>query len=166
MRGIFLILNFQLLVYLTQINLVLLLTCLVQLISLHRLALPFYQLQKQPSRGVFRKRCSENMQQIYSRTPMPKCDFKIALRQGCSPVNLQHIGRIRVNMQLQLMCKIFYFLCMCRHMCSGESLFRNTERNFQKKTVITLVFKLKILVAATNLTLVEVFKSNFMLFMS
>ena len=35
--------------------------------------------QKHPLRGVPRKRCSENMQQIYSRTPMPKCDFnKIA----------------------------------------------------------------------------------------
>ena len=32
-------------------------------------------LQKQPSRGVLRKRCSENMQQIYMRTPMPTCDF-------------------------------------------------------------------------------------------
>ena len=32
-------------------------------------------LQKQPSRGVLRKRCSINMQQIYRRTPMPKCDF-------------------------------------------------------------------------------------------
>ena len=31
--------------------------------------------QKQPSRGVLRKRCSENIQQIYKRTPMPKCDF-------------------------------------------------------------------------------------------
>ena len=30
-------------------------------------------LQKQPSRGVFRKRCSENMQQTYRITP--KCDF-------------------------------------------------------------------------------------------
>ena len=28
--------------------------------------------QKQPSRGVLMKRCSENMQQIYRRTPMPK----------------------------------------------------------------------------------------------
>ena len=28
--------------------------------------------QKQPSRGVLRKRCSENMQQIYIRTLMPK----------------------------------------------------------------------------------------------
>ena len=53
--------------------------------------------QKQPPRGVPRKRCSENMQQIYRRTPMPKCDFnKVAkqsdfiefkLRHECSPVN-------------------------------------------------------------------------------
>ena len=53
--------------------------------------------QKQPSRGVLRKSCSENMQQIYRRTPMPKCDFnKVALhtlRHGCSPVNLLHIFR-------------------------------------------------------------------------
>ena len=37
--------------------------------------------QKQPFRGVLWKRCSENMQQIYKRTPMPKCDFnKVALQ--------------------------------------------------------------------------------------
>ena len=30
--------------------------------------------QKQPPRGAPRKRCSENMQQIYRRTPMPKCE--------------------------------------------------------------------------------------------
>ena len=35
-------------------------------------------LQKQPSRGVLRKRCSKNMPQIYRRTPMPKCDFNKA----------------------------------------------------------------------------------------
>ena len=28
-----------------------------------------------PFRGVFRKICPEIMQQIYRRTPMPKCDF-------------------------------------------------------------------------------------------
>ena len=41
------------------------------------------------------------MPQIYSRPPMPKCDFnkvasnfiEIALRHGCSPVNLLHIFR-------------------------------------------------------------------------
>ena len=25
--------------------------------------------------GVLEKRCFENMQQIYRRTPMPKCDY-------------------------------------------------------------------------------------------
>ena len=50
-------------------------------------------IQKQPHRGVPRKRCSENMQQIYRRTPTPKCDFnKVALRHGCS-LNLLHIFR-------------------------------------------------------------------------
>ena len=37
--------------------------------------------QKQPPRGVPRKRCSENMQHIYRRIPMSKCEFnKIALQ--------------------------------------------------------------------------------------
>ena len=60
-----------------------------------------YEEQKQPSKGVFSKTCSENMQQIYRRIPMPKCGFneitsnfiEIALRHGCSPVNLLHIFR-------------------------------------------------------------------------
>ena len=47
-------------------------------------------------RGVFKKSCSENMQQIYRRTLMPKYDFnkiksnfiEIALRYRSSPVNL------------------------------------------------------------------------------
>ena len=32
-------------------------------------------MQRQPSRGVLRKWCSENMQQIYRRTLRPKCDL-------------------------------------------------------------------------------------------
>ena len=37
--------------------------------------------QTQPFRVVLSKRCSENMQQIYRRTPRPKCDFnKVALQ--------------------------------------------------------------------------------------
>ena len=39
--------------------------------------------QKQLPRGVLKKRCSENMRQIYRRTSMPEC----------SPVNLLHIFR-------------------------------------------------------------------------
>ena len=39
-------------------------------------------LQKQPTRGVLKKRCSENMQQIYRSTPMPNCDFnKVAIQE-------------------------------------------------------------------------------------
>ena len=52
--------------------------------------------QKQPFRGVLRKRCSKNIQQIYRRIPMPKCDFnkiEIARRHGSSPENLLHIFR-------------------------------------------------------------------------
>ena len=33
------------------------------------------KLQKQLSVGVLTKRCFENMQKIYKRTPMPKCNF-------------------------------------------------------------------------------------------
>ena len=59
------------------------------------------KLQKQPSRGVLRKRCSENMQQIYSKhqgrsaisVKLP-CNFiEITLLHGCSPVNLLHVLR-------------------------------------------------------------------------
>ena len=57
--------------------------------------------QKQPPTGVPRKRCSEIMQQIYRRAPMPKRDFnkvassfiEMAFQHGCSPINLLHIFR-------------------------------------------------------------------------
>ena len=53
-------------------------------------------IQTQPSRSVLKKSCSENMQQIYRRTPMRKCNFNKVARvhgcfkvwHGCSPVNL------------------------------------------------------------------------------
>ena len=37
--------------------------------------------KNQPLRGVLKKRCSENMQQIYRRTPMPKCNFNKVAKQ-------------------------------------------------------------------------------------
>ena len=39
--------------------------------------------QNQPSKGVLRKNCSKNMQQIYWRTPMPKCDLNKVVVQLC-----------------------------------------------------------------------------------
>ena len=41
----------------------------VQVVNVVSIAL---YLEKQPSRGVFGRKRSENMQQIYRRTPMPK----------------------------------------------------------------------------------------------
>ena len=38
-------------------------------------------IQKQPSRGVLRKWCSENMQQIYRRTPILKGFFNKVIWQ-------------------------------------------------------------------------------------
>ena len=39
------------------------------------------KIQKQPPRGVLKKWCSENMQQIYRRTPMSNCDFNKVPKQ-------------------------------------------------------------------------------------
>ena len=41
--------------------------------------------QKQTCRGVPRKRCSENMQQIYRRTPMLKCNCLLTLSMTMVP---------------------------------------------------------------------------------
>ena len=38
-------------------------------------------IQRQPTIGVLRKRCSKNMLQNYRRTPMPKCDFNKVAKQ-------------------------------------------------------------------------------------
>ena len=37
--------------------------------------------QKQPFKGVLRKRCSENVQQIYRGTPLPMYDFNNVAKQ-------------------------------------------------------------------------------------
>ena len=60
--------------------------------------LTFCCYQKQPSRGILRKRCSENILQMYRKKPMPKCEvlcnfIEITIRHGYSPVNLLHIFR-------------------------------------------------------------------------
>ena len=41
----------------------------------------FCNFQKQPSRGVLRRKCCENVQQIYRRTLIPKCDFNKVAQQ-------------------------------------------------------------------------------------
>ena len=44
--------------------------------SISTILLPFIRFQRQPSKGAFRKSCSESIQRIYRRTPMPKCEQK------------------------------------------------------------------------------------------
>ena len=41
----------------------------------------YKHVEKQPSGGIFSKKCSENMHQIYRRPPMPKCDFNKVAKQ-------------------------------------------------------------------------------------
>ena len=41
----------------------------------------FKYMQKQPTRGILKKRCSENMQQIYRKSLMLKCDFSKVAKQ-------------------------------------------------------------------------------------
>ena len=40
-----------------------------------------WNIQKQPSIGILRKRCSESIRQISGRTSKPKCDFNKVARQ-------------------------------------------------------------------------------------
>ena len=51
------------------------------------------KVQKQLSKAVLRKRCSANLQQIYRRTPMAKCNVNKVAFHGCTPVNLLQIFR-------------------------------------------------------------------------
>ena len=46
-----------------------------------KFCLKYCKYHEQPTRGVFLKSCSKNMQQIYSRTLMPKCDFNKIVKQ-------------------------------------------------------------------------------------
>ena len=43
--------------------------------SLLKQSVDFAENKKHPFRGFLRRRCSENMQQIYRKTPMSKCNF-------------------------------------------------------------------------------------------
>ena len=91
------------------------------------------EFQKQPPRGVLRKRCSENMQQIYRRTSMPKCDFnkvasnfiEIAVRHECSPINFKTLFPKNTSGRLLLEFSNIYFnfLILFSDMSHKHSLY-------------------------------------------
>ena len=73
--------------------------------SLADLRIFFLQFQKHPSRGVLRKRCYENIQQIYRKTPIPKRDFnKVA---SADLQNMFYSTLLLTSMELNLARIIF-----------------------------------------------------------
>ena len=74
----------------------------------HQLVFLTIYILKQHSRGVLRKRCSENKQQIYRRIPMPKFDFnkvaEVFLGKGvlriCSKFTGEHQCRSVISIKL------------------------------------------------------------------
>ena len=108
--------------------------------------------QKQPSRGVLRKRCSENKRQIYWRTSISKCDNFIeitlwgVLTHGRSAVNLLHIFRTlfpkntyrgllsKSQATLKAMRLNFCYLKIIHvlHLCYYSKLVRDNLRNCAK----------------------------------
>ena len=93
--------------------------------------------QKQPSRDVLGRRCSEYMLQIYRRTQCRKaisimllCNFiENKLWHGCSPVNLLHIFRtpFQQNTSGEL-------LLFCYDMTIVQKLFCCTHAQLYKKS--------------------------------
>ena len=57
--------------------------------------------QKQPSRGISKKRCSENMQQTYRRTPIPKCDFNKVAKEYIDIICV-NIMKVSVSRQFDI----------------------------------------------------------------
>ena len=92
--------------------------------------------QKQ-SPSVTRNRCSENMQHVYRRTPMPKCDFnrEIALRHGCSPENFLFSEGMQAIYRRKPMPKSHFFIEITFwHGCSPVNLLYIFGTPFPKKT--------------------------------
>ena len=69
------------------------------------------KIQKQPLRGVIRKKCSEDMQQIYRRTPMPKCNFNKGAKQlyWRTPFTKNISGRLLLKILIRIILYILIF---------------------------------------------------------
>ena len=96
-------------------------------------------IQKQPSRGVLRKICSENMRQIYRRTPVIKWTFK-----SCPPevflgkYVLKICGKFTGGhpswkaISIKLLCN--FIAIALRHRCSPVNLLHILPNTFYKNT--------------------------------
>ena len=62
--------------------------------------LPLFLLIKQPSRGILRKRCSENVQKVYRGTPMSQCNTP-----GRLPLLLEYYLEIQYELEKMMLTK-------------------------------------------------------------
>ena len=86
------------------------------------------KIRKQSSRGVSRKSCSENMQQIYRRIPMPKHDFN-TLWHGCSCIYIYTYNCNCIYIHIYI---YIYINFVCQVLMS-EYIYKKLRHLFTKK---------------------------------
>ena len=90
-----------------------------------------------------RKKCSENIQKVYRRTPMPKCDFiKVALLHGCSPVNLLYIFRTPFpkSNSKELLLKVKSVEAVCKIRSSNVRNIESWDELFVRHAVYGFIY--------------------------
>ena len=103
--------------------------------------------QKQPPKGILRKGCSENIQQIYRRKPCRSviCNFiEITLRHGCSLATLLHIfrtpfikntsGQLLLNFNVSITVSLIILIVLYRSNHRSCSVGKGVLKNFAKFT--------------------------------
>ena len=91
------------------------------------------KLSKQPLRGVHIKRYFENMQQIYRKTPMQKCDFNTAKHFEC----LNFSFWIRLSVRPRNPDTLFWFTKSVITKTSNDHKPSQTRINYQPMTINT-----------------------------
>ena len=103
-----------------------------------------FNLQKQPPAAALIKTSSENMQEIYRRTTMPKCDKATLLKSHLSlgvlsPVNLLHIFRTHFpkNTSGRLFLNLF---CLTKRSIFTNLTFLLFNRQIDLNNYIVLIY--------------------------
>ena len=96
-------------------------------------------IQKQPLRGVLRKRCSEDMQQIYGRTSMPKCDFNKVAKSRWKSNKYTFQGHKKnknkaSDAELKIKCNLTWAFCQHQTL---QAIFSVMQRVFAFETIST-----------------------------
>ena len=92
------------------------------------------------------KKCSKNMQQIYWRTPTPKCDFNscfatlCGIPPGYSPANLLHIFRTRFYKNTSGGLLLGSVNRSSHQRCSIKKMFLKILQNSQENTCFGVSF--------------------------